>query len=75
MSPSVKSDKQWEAENDARTLTDAAAITADGRRMGQAKVAAKRMLKEEQVKARALQQVAHGKPKVVVPRAKTRKRK
>lgn len=57
----IKSDKDWEAESDARTLTEAATIESDKARRRKATTAAKRMLKDEQVKATALKQVASGK--------------
>lgn len=59
----AKSDKDWEAEGDAHTLVNAEAIQADKARLGKAKAAAKRMLKEEQVKAQAMARVAKGKVK------------
>lgn len=59
----AKSDKDWEAEGDAHTLVNAEAIQADKAGPGKAKAAAKRMLKEEQVKAQAMARVAKGKVK------------
>lgn len=42
-----KSDKQWAAENDARTLADADVIIADSKRVTAARKAAKSMVDEE----------------------------
>lgn len=51
-------DRDWEAENDARTLADAAAIKANSTRSGRAKRAARTMHQEAQAKATELAAVA-----------------
>jgi len=54
-------DKKWEAENDARTLAEAAAIRKDKLRISAAKKEAGTMAKEQQIKATALKQIARSK--------------
>ncbi len=56
--PHYGPDGDWEAENDARTLADAAAIKADATRSGKAKRAARRLHGEAQAKATELAAVA-----------------
>lgn len=56
-----KSDREWEAENDARTLADAEAIKVDNTRLKRAQKAAKRMANEAQTKAAAMSFVSKGK--------------
>lgn len=56
--PHIGDDKQWEIENDARTLAEAEAIKASRSRLSGARRAAKALAKEEQVKATALKKVA-----------------
>jgi len=48
----------WEAECDARTLSDAEVIKGDSNRMKKAQVAAKKMVKEAEDKADALGKIA-----------------
>lgn len=57
MPEEVKSEKDWEAECDARTLIDAEAIKADKARNKKALSAAKKMVKEKQDEAKAAQKV------------------
>ena len=57
----TKSEQDWQAESDARTLQEAEAIKTDQKRMGRAQEAAKKMLKEEQAKADALKRLANAK--------------
>lgn len=67
------SDRDWEAQNDARTLADAAAIKANPTRTGRAKRAARTMASEAQAKATELKNVAgastrtHNTPKTKHP--------
>ena len=44
----AKSEKDWQAESDARTLADAIAISGDATRRKAAQVGAKRIIKDEQ---------------------------
>lgn len=53
-------EKDWRAEDDARTLSNAEAIKADPERMDRAAKAAKRMLEEEKARTEGLQKVAKG---------------
>lgn len=53
-------EKDWRAEDDARTLSNAEAIKADPERMERASKAAKRMLEEEKARTEGLQKVAKG---------------
>ncbi len=53
-----KSEKEWQAESDAQTLAEGAAIQADKKRFGRASKAAQKLSKEAQVKATALKRVA-----------------
>ena len=56
--PSPTSDEKWEAESDARTLADAATISADKPRVRRAATAAKRLASEQQAQATAMTNVA-----------------
>lgn len=47
-----KQEKDWQAESDARTLADAAAIKVDEKRTFAAKAAAKRLTADEQRNAK-----------------------
>ncbi len=58
-----KSNQQWESENDARILMDSETIKKDTPRLNRAKVAAKKMMIEEQKKVTALKVVAKVKKK------------
>lgn len=51
-------DKKWEAESDARTLSEAEAIKKDSARMKKAKMAAREMLKEKKDEVDGLARVA-----------------
>lgn len=54
----AKTDRDWEAENDASTLAQAAAIRNDKKRMHRATIAAMRMAKEQRDKADELARIA-----------------
>lgn len=56
----MKTEKQYMAESDANTLAQAEAIKKDRARMTQAKLAAKKMLKEQEDRAAGLKKVAGG---------------
>ena len=56
----TEQEKDWRAEDDARTLSNAEAIKADTERMERAAKAAKRMLEEEEARTKGLQMVAKG---------------
>lgn len=53
-----KTDAQWKAENDARSLIDAEAIKLDKSRLTRAKVAAKRLAVEKTKEATAAKKVS-----------------
>ncbi len=55
--PETAEDKKWEAESDARTLSEAKIITDDEKRLDAAKVAAERLAKEERERAEALERI------------------
>lgn len=57
----VKSDADWEAESDARTITEAEVIKADQGRFTRAQAKAKIMLEEKQIEAKALKKLANAK--------------
>lgn len=54
----VKTDKDWEAENDARTLMEAEVIKGDSKRLEAATKAADRLSKEKVDEAASMQKVA-----------------
>ena len=54
-------DKKWQAESYANSLAEAAAIRVDKARMAAAKKAAAVMVREQEVKARAMKSVARSK--------------
>lgn len=54
----TKSEKQYQAESDARTLSDAEVIKGDPARLKAAQTAAKKMASEAQDKARAMTRIA-----------------
>lgn len=56
-------DRKWAAESDVRTLTEAEAIKKTPSRLNAAKVAAKRMVKEQQQTVEAINKVASGSSK------------
>lgn len=56
--PKTTQDRKWEAENDARTLTEADTIKKDSSRLRAASGAARRMAKEEKVRLDSLRKVA-----------------
>jgi hypothetical protein len=53
-------DKRWAAESDVNVLTEADVIRKTPSRLRAAKVAAKRMVREEQQKVKAMNKVADG---------------
>lgn len=53
-----KSEAQWQAETDARTLTEADIISKDASRLAAAKTAAKRLLEEKEKEAAGLRKIA-----------------
>lgn len=59
--PVPKSEQAWQAESDARTIADAAAVKADKVRLNRAKKAAVGMAKEASAKATALRSLTRGK--------------
>lgn len=59
----AKSEKDWQAENDAETLARAAEIKADKKRMSAAASAAKKMVDDAAVRTKALKRVARTSPK------------
>lgn len=56
-------EKQWQAECDARTLADADKIKKDRKRVNDAIKAAKKMAKDKMAEAQAMSKVARGKVK------------
>jgi hypothetical protein len=56
-----KSEDDWQAECDARTIIDADAIKADVTRMAKAKAAAERMLEEEKQRMESLKKLTDAK--------------
>ena len=67
---SHKTEAQWEAERDARTLAESKEIQSDSRRLGKAKRIAKTLAKEVQTDANNLKKVASGLKKVARVSAK-----
>ncbi len=65
MPHSPKTDAEWEAESDARTLSEAEIIGNDQPRMASAKIAADRLAKEERERAAALEKVGTAKNEAV----------
>ncbi len=55
-----KSDKEWQAENDANTLARANLITQDASRLSAAQDAAAKMAEKEKQEAAAMTKVAKG---------------
>lgn len=55
----TKQEKDWRAQDDARTLADSEVIKQDTIRLKDAKVAAKRMAEEEKDKAVAMNRIAN----------------
>ena len=56
--PQPKSEKQWQAESDARTLAEAEAIKATPSRMRPAKTAAKKLATEAQKQATGMKKIS-----------------
>ena len=69
-----KTQAQFEAEHDARTMMEAEAVTSDKARLGKARVAARRLLKEEKARLKGLEKVAKVPPKKKNNPSHTRKR-
>lgn len=65
MTESPESDEEreakWKAESDARTITEAAVVTADPERLKRAQEAAKRMAEEESARNKAMADLGDGK--------------
>lgn len=57
--PVTADEKRWQAESDARTLSEAEIISDDENRMAAAKVAADRLAEEERKNAEALEKVSN----------------
>lgn len=55
----TKQEKEWQAQDDARTLATAEVVKNDPPRLSAAKVAAKRMAEEEKDQAKAMTRVAN----------------
>ncbi len=55
--PVTADEKRWQAESDARTLSESKIIAADENRLSAAKTAADRLAVEERKKAEALESV------------------
>lgn len=72
--PPEKTDAQFRAESDVRTLTEAAAIKVDTPRMSKARRAAKGMAREEEVKARATRRIAAATPRQKRQAARSKKK-
>lgn len=58
---SPKTEKDWEAEHDARTIADASAIKSDPTRLANAQRASMGMLKEKEAEVRGLRTLAKSK--------------
>lgn len=59
--PTMSADeKKWQAESDARTLSEAEAIKLDEKRMDAAQKAAQRLQEEKQAEADGMRRVAKG---------------
>lgn len=56
---SLAQDKKWQAESDARTLSEALIIEADGKRLKAAKTASKSLAKEAAVSAKTMGNVVN----------------
>lgn len=67
IAPPSKSDREWQAEDDFRTLTSAEEVTADKGRLTRAKVAGRKLVKKEQAALKRKERVA-GKPASKKPR-------
>lgn len=56
--PAMKTDNDWRADDDMRTLMRASAIRADPKRLAAAKKAAKRKLEEQNAETRQMKSLA-----------------
>ena len=54
----TKSEKQWDEESYARTLSEAVAIKKDSKKMKMAQSGAKRLQKEKMAEAKAMKTIA-----------------
>lgn len=57
----MKTEKQWQAESDARTLAEAERIKSESSRLKNAQTAAKRMVNDQQKELQSLSKVAQTK--------------
>lgn len=57
--PTTADEKRWQAESDARTLSEAKIISDDENRLSAAKTAAERLAEEERKRAEALEKVSN----------------
>jgi hypothetical protein len=58
VAPKIRSEADWEAENDANTIARAAEIQADKKRLMRAAKAAKRLQDEAKAKAKGMAKLA-----------------
>ena len=56
--PTAQSDKEWQAECDARSLAETEEIKSDGKRLSAAKKAAKKLLKDRTKEVKSLRKIA-----------------
>ncbi len=56
--PETADEKRWQAESDARSLSEAKIISDDEKRLAAAKVAAERLAEEERERAEAMEKVS-----------------
>lgn len=67
-----KSEQEWEAESDARSLATAMEINGDSARLKRAQVAAKRMVEEQKEESKNLSKIAGLGPKTSLHRIKNK---
>jgi hypothetical protein len=58
----IKTEKQWQAESDARTLAEAERIKSETSRFKSAQMAAKKMVSDQQKDLQSLSKVAQSTP-------------
>lgn len=58
----IKTEKQWQAESDARTLAEAERIKSETSRLKSAQMAAKKMVSDQQKDLQSLSKVAQSTP-------------
>jgi len=61
MPDKTEEEKEWMAENDAHTLTEAEVIKADPERFKMAQEVAKKIAEDQKAKAEAMQRIANAK--------------